>query len=206
MNRNELETIYYGEGPALPTWATDCPVRFDTWLAFAQDHALSPPQVDLILTINEEHGVQRVLDHLKRPEFNDFAQKTQTIASGNFVIAKLKLDELVRAILPMTNLYGAIKQAQSMSLLDLEAAVLQGGVGADQVSVSGFDELPERSSERNEQFSWFLRVLARVAMDSGYESKHVVKMLLDTVAEPQMTQPPPAAGQWQASLRRCRCP
>lgn len=65
MDRDELARIFYGTGPAPWPWATDCPVRFDVWQAYAgtwpegAEHRL-----DVILTINEEHGTRRVLDRL----------------------------------------------------------------------------------------------------------------------------------------------
>src|SRR3954449_12233572 len=54
MDRNSLARIFYGDGPVPAVWATDCPVRFDVWNAFAKP---TPPgshgRVDVILAINE---------------------------------------------------------------------------------------------------------------------------------------------------------
>jgi hypothetical protein len=35
MDRDELAAVFYGTGAVPAPWATDCPVRFDVWLAFA---------------------------------------------------------------------------------------------------------------------------------------------------------------------------
>ena len=47
--------MFYGKGRVPPPWATDCPVRFDTWLAYAQTSDNEPVRrVDVILAVNGE--------------------------------------------------------------------------------------------------------------------------------------------------------
>ena len=36
IDRESLYRIFYGDRPPPPPWATDCPIRFDVWLAFAE--------------------------------------------------------------------------------------------------------------------------------------------------------------------------
>jgi hypothetical protein len=216
MDRSELEAIFYGEGSTPPPWATDCPVRFDTWLAFAQidkkerndilEGNLPERRVDLILTINAEHGVRRVLDHLARPEFQELVQNAQPIASGSFVVARLTMAELVRAVLPLTNLYTVIRQAQSMSPDALSELLLSlaksDTIDADTLPPETPDDPPERSVERGEQFRWFLHVFAKVAGSAGVGLGAAVLILQTAVLEAQMTQPPRAAGSEVIDRRR----
>lgn len=216
VDRSELEAIFYGEGSSPPPWATDCPVRFDTWLAFTQiDEGerdkirvgiLPAQRVDLILTINAEHGVQRLLDHLVRPEFDELVQNAQPIASGSFVVARLTMGELVKAVLPLTNLHGVIRQAQSMQPDVLSQALLSASrsdtIDNDTLPAADLADPPERSVERGEQFHWFLRVFAKVAASAGVGFDDAVHILQTAVAEPQMTQPPQAAGTEVIDRRR----
>jgi hypothetical protein len=115
MDRNTLASVFYGEGPVPVVWATDCPVRFDVWNAFAKPApAGSGGRVDVILSINEEHGSRRVLDHFQDLQLYD----CNPIASGSFVSAEMTLAELIRGVLPMTNLAGLVAAAQALPHAD----------------------------------------------------------------------------------------
>ena len=37
MERDELAAIFYGDEERPAVWATDCPIRFDVWYAFARE-------------------------------------------------------------------------------------------------------------------------------------------------------------------------
>lgn len=124
MDREELALLFYGEGRMPPPWATARSgsthgLRLRSW----------PPDrasVDVILAVNEEHGVRRVLDHLaKSLATSGVPQDMKPIAAGGFVAVRVTLDELVRLVLPMTNLYGVVRLAQELSDNQLSAAVEQ---------------------------------------------------------------------------------
>jgi len=97
-----------GQGRNLP--ATDCPVRFATWTAFGQQSHGALARVDVILAMNKEHGVRRVLDHLSLLKSSPLSYP---ITAGSFVVARLTLDELVRAVLPMGLAVAAGRQAST---------------------------------------------------------------------------------------------
>jgi Subtilase family len=160
MDRDELAAVFYGTGAVPSPWATDCPVRFDVWLAFAQlgSDGLQR-RVDLILAINEEHGVSRVLDHLRALN----VMEANPIAAGSFVVARLTLAELVRAILPMTSLHSVVRLAQDLGPAGLGSA-LEHPDAAPQVH--DLAESEERQQERNRQLMWFLRLLRTVVSAS----------------------------------------
>jgi hypothetical protein len=160
VDRKDLANIFYGEGRVPPPWATDCPVRFDTWFEFAQPSSAPPPRrVDLILAVHEEHGVRRVLDHLTNL---GVLALCQAVAAGSFVAARLTLDELVRAVLPMTNLFGVVRYAQQIPLSDLRAAAVgQGSSGIGSAPAASEDGI-ERQDERKRHLVWLLRLLLTV--------------------------------------------
>jgi hypothetical protein len=37
VDRESFARVFYGEGPVPPPWATDCPVKFEVWLRYAQE-------------------------------------------------------------------------------------------------------------------------------------------------------------------------
>jgi len=218
VQREELATVFYGEGPTPPPWATDCPVRFDTWLAFAQPPANPPPRrVDLILAVHEEHGVMRVLDHFSNLGFLNLCQ---AIAAGSFIAARLTIDELIRAVLPMTNLAGVVRGTQQMPAANLLAAAEGQRVTSPPTSM---EDTAEREDERSRHLGWLLNLLVAVEMGASTPSaprretaaaraarrttaaNGVITMLQTAMAERSMTQLP-GAPKDQIIDRRRRYP
>lgn len=198
MERAELATLFYGEREVPAPWATDCPVRFDVWAAFAH----SGPeglrrQVDVILAVNEEHGVRRVLDRLR----GDLVLPLRPIAVSTFVVARLSLDALVRVVLPLTNLYGLLRLARHQpldKLIDMTRSVEQLPPLYDP------EENAERQQERRHHLGWLLRLLREVVRaeepggtqpDSGHSdpAESVARMLHNVVLDPEATQLPGAS-------------
>ncbi|MBT2491626.1 S8 family serine peptidase [Streptomyces sp. ISL-96] len=167
MDRDDLEAAFYGEGPFPVPWATDCPVRFDAWLALAQPSPDGPERrEDLILAINEEHGVQRVLQHFRELHMTD----CQPVAAGSFVAARLTLGEVVRAVLPMTNLLSLVRLAKELAEqpepTGMEAALL--GHYKSPPTSDVHDNI-ERREERSRHLMWFLNLLRKVIAASHPE-------------------------------------
>ncbi|GAA1524414.1 hypothetical protein GCM10009730_35920 [Streptomyces albidochromogenes] len=203
MDRDELEAAFYGQGPFPVPWATNCPVRFDAWLALAQP---APPEhrEDLILAINEEHGVLRVLQHFADLDMTE----CQPVAAGSFVAARLTLGEVVRAVLPMTNLLSLVRLAK-------EVAEQMGEPGIDAALRGHFKSPPtsdvhdniERRQERGKHLEWFLHLLHGViaasharpggppAEDPG-ATRLMTRMLAAVALESPLTRPadPPPRG------------
>jgi Subtilase family len=206
MERDELAAAFYGEDPVPTPWATDCPVRFDAWLALANASGQGR-RVDLILSINEEHGIRRVLDHFIALGMYE----CQPIAAGSFVAARLSLEDLIKAVLPMTSMAGLVRLAQEVGPPGILAA-LAGDFEAPPQSADPTESI-ERRQERSRHFMWFLRVLKAVA--SGGTRKRgrkqatqpdldnqIVGYLLNAVAERSLTQPPGGPGQLIVDRRR----
>ena len=161
MERDELVKVFYGEGAVPTVWATDCPVRFDVWYEFAKPPAPGDDgREDVILAINEEHGTRRVLDHFHNLQM----WQCNPIAAGSFISAEMTLAELVRAVLPMTNLASLVKLAQD--LLPPPGSVL---VDVEQIVPPGWVEpgpSTERRLERAGHLEWFIRLLTAVVAGS----------------------------------------
>jgi hypothetical protein len=196
MNRDELAEVFYGKGAVPAPWATACPVRFDVWLAFAQPGSEEDPlRRDLILAINEEHGVRRVLDRFDDPDLALDVVASQPIAAGSFVVAKLTLDELIRAVLPLTSLDSLVRLAQAQAGDDLVAAMREPGK-----IPFNLEESAERQQEYGRHLEWFLRLLETVVTASqeplpsvvpgALESaQSVARMLSDARLDPQAPRP-----------------
>ncbi|MCD7442480.1 S8 family serine peptidase [Streptomyces lincolnensis] len=165
--------MFSGEGPVPVLWATDCPVRFDVWLAFARPSASGGARAgpepwlgweagrqDLILAIREEYGVERVLE---RFQSRGLMETCRPIASGSFVAARLTLKELVSDLLPLTSLAGVVRVAHELARADraggIEAA-LAGHVRTP--ATSEIHDSMERRQERGRHLTWLLRLLYRV--------------------------------------------
>lgn len=176
MDRDELAEVFYGRGAVPPPWATDCPVRFDAWLALARPRQSgSEVREDLILSINEDYGVLQVLGHINQQLRMD---SCELIASGSFIVAKLTLRELLQAVLPMTNLNGVIHTAQ-------ELAQQVGQAGIDNVLsdhpeptwTSVIQSDPKRRRERTGQLKWFLTLLRNVAAEPHADAPNERRVL-----------------------------
>lgn len=219
MDRDQLAGIFFGEGAEPVPWATDCPVRFDAWWAFAQPSPQGPQHlVDLILTVNEEHGVRRVLERLVQAPL----ATAQPIAAGSFVVAKLTLEALVRTILPLTSLYPVLRLAQRQTpeaLIATMASSAPSGLMDDPL-----EGAVERRSERDSQLAWLLKVLESVVTASWEEPprrrgrnakapeptapprpaprENVANMVRSALLDPQATTPPGPSASRVVDRRR----
>src|SRR3984893_516958 len=204
VDRDQLAAIFYGEGRVPPPWPTDCPVRFDTWLAFAQPSAEAlGRRVDVILAVNEEHGVRRVLDHFSTLMV---LGPSNPIAAGSFVVARLTLDELVRAVLPLTNLFGVVRLAQNVP----EAELKDAAVGPDTpgiISAPATEDPIERVDERKRHLTWLVKLLVAVAESAAGTTRvpaieAVLPMLRKAMAEASLTQVAAPPGKPVVDRRR----
>ncbi|WP_433066086.1 S8 family serine peptidase [Dactylosporangium sp. CS-033363] len=168
VNRDELTALFYGTAALPPPWATDCPVRFDAWWAFAEqtqyglDH-----RVDVILTIHEEHGIRTVFEQLLESGSN----KTRPVAVGGFVVVSVTLRQLVQVVMPMTNLAGLLDRARRLApdemveLLNRPPEVAAArperrrGIGFAQ---EDYTDEGSRAREYDHRLAWFLRLLGAV--------------------------------------------
>ncbi|KJK38756.1 protease [Streptomyces variegatus] len=178
MDRADLSTVFYGDGPVPVLWATYCPVHFDVWLAFARPpssprDADGPGAVvragergrqDLILAIREEYGVEHVLE---RFQSRGLMEKCRPIAAGSFVAAQLTLKELVSDVLPLTSLAGAVRVAHELAR--------NGGTEGIEAALAGHVRTPatseihdsmERRQERGRHVTWLLRLLHRIVRNA----------------------------------------
>ncbi|CCK25540.1 protease [Streptomyces davaonensis JCM 4913] len=204
MDRKKLEELFYGNRLRPVPWATDCPLRFDALLALAHLPESAPEtREDLILAINEDHGVQQVLQRFKD---RNMLIPCEPIASGSFVAAKLTLSELVQVVLPLTNLYRVIHDGQRLAL-DMGGPGIEDALREDLPAEPRSSDVPDPSmwgQERSRHLRWFLRLLAAVVTESTRPvvgapatpvSAQVVTMLTGVQLTPSDTRlPEPAAG------------
>ena len=211
MKREELAAIFYGKGRTPIPWATDCPVRFDVWLKFAEPILTRGDRIDVILGVNEEHGARRVLDLLMQ-----HAPASEPLAAGSFVLARLTLDELVRVVLPMTNLYGIVRFAQDQPPPELEA--IAGGGESNNIIDTPIGDGPERFDENKRHLVWLVTLLVAVQKGASHPGKkrsktskgiapqnaanQVVQMLLQANTASNITRLPSMPGKEVIDRRR----
>ncbi|MEU6378989.1 S8 family serine peptidase [Streptomyces sp. NPDC046909] len=208
MERQRLEELFYGKGPRPVPWATDCPVRFDALLALAHvPEDATQPREDLILAIDEEHGVQQILQRFRNL---NMMGDCQPIASGSFIAAKLTLSELVQTVLPKTNLNRVIRDAHDLANRQGPAGIVD-ALRDDTPAEARPGGIPERASdvhdnsarrqERTRHQRWFLRLLSAIVAESypalrdrrpsgKVVSSEVARILTGVHLEPADTEPP----------------
>ncbi|MER7275583.1 S8 family serine peptidase [Dactylosporangium sp. NPDC000244] len=160
VQREQLARVFYGDVLAPSPWATDCPIKFDVWWAFAQ-HEIGQ-RVELILTNSEDDDGQET--------FVQLSEKTGSIAMGGFIVVRLTLPELVRSVLPMTRLAELLQLARNLP--EFQEDVAQSDLREPPIEHEGLirpelryfqgDET-ERLYEVDRQLDWFLRLLQTVA-------------------------------------------
>ncbi len=233
VDRETLYRTFYGEKPPPKPWATDCPIRFDVWLAFARmvregtvleaagmsvagsgpaQPASDPlpadvpanleghPRVDVILSVSDEFGPARLLERLRGegpvPRVG-LPPLANPIAAGSYVAAMITFAELVRTIIPLTNLARKIVSAQTLGPTVLRMALA--GVPFDLPSSSESEssamapteqrvwegqQLQLRHDERSAHLAWFLRVLAAVVGPDPASIEALAALIESTDASP----------------------
>ncbi len=174
VDREVFSRVFYGTGPVPPPWATDCPVKFEVWLKYAQQPF--GQSVDLILALGEQHVVADVFNHVRNfgaPGL--LSGNRRPVLSGGYIAVELTFDELIAIVLPLTSLGRKIGSARSV--VDANGGnppvVLETILsGADFVVPSGSDmgssseweaaQIGYRSVERREHLRWFVRMLDAV--------------------------------------------
>ncbi|WP_328875621.1 S8 family serine peptidase [Streptomyces sp. NBC_00287] len=206
MDRKTLEGLFYGKGPRPVPWATDCPVRFDALLALAQSSEDgTEPREDLILAINEEHGVLQILQRFRTLDMLD---ECRPIASGSFIAVQLTLRELVQSVLPRTNLNRVLRDAHDLVRRQKVAGIAD-ALRNDPPTEARASDIPDHSArrqERNRHLRWFLKLLAAIVAESDRSlrgrpvsdptvSARVAEMLLGVHLEPSETDRSDTAAQ-----------
>jgi subtilisin family serine protease len=161
------------------------------------------PRVDVILAVNDEFGPSWLLDQIRSDGTpSRLSWAANPIAAGSFVVVLVTFAELVRFIVPHTNLAGKVRSAQSLGHEVLRRA-LRGQrfdlptTSEDNSSASATAEQRQweaqdqeaRHSERVEHLRWFLRVLAAVAGEDDESMEALARLIEETVAEPSAELP-----------------
>lgn len=184
MDRDELAALFYGRRSSPQPWTTDCPVRFDVWWEFAQPSTSGlDRRADLILTIREDHGVADLLRQLRMNQLSH----ARPAAVGGFVVVSLSLRELMRVVVPLTNLEGIVRTARRTGRGSLiERARDLDGMGTTpeetrRQPVHRDADEPERSLERDEQLDWLVNLLHGVIRSCAGDTSDTAAATVDLV-------------------------
>jgi hypothetical protein len=113
VDREDFSSIFYGTGPVPPPWATDCPVKFEVWLKYAQQPR--GQAVDLILALGEQHVVADVFNHIRIFAAAGLVSgNRRPVLSGGYIAVELTFEELIAIVLPLTSLGRKIGSARDV--------------------------------------------------------------------------------------------
>jgi Subtilase family len=201
MNREAFAKVFYGDGPVPPPWATDCPVKFEVWWAYAQRTQPSD-SVDLILALGEQHNIGEVLNYVR--DFNVPGvprSNRRPVLSGAYIAVELAFDELIAIVLPLTSLGRKIGTARQVVGAGDPVNILTPIINGDDFVIPSTSteamtdwegaQLTYRTVERREHLRWFLRVIDAVLR---------AQLAVPGVQDPS-TPVPQAAAVWEKLQR-----
>jgi hypothetical protein len=164
-------------------------------LALPPPDLAAHPRVDVILAVSDEFGPERLLEmfrgHASVPAISQ--SDANPIAAGSYVAAALTFAELVRSVIPLTNLGRLIRSAQELGPDQLRRALagepfnLPATVEPS-LSISPIQSAMEgkqqelRHSERAVHLAWLLRVLVAVVGDDEPSREAIASLISSTVA------------------------
>lgn len=267
IDRQTFYKTFYGSSPPPPPWATDCPIRFEVWLAFGErvqsvdlgvaaaalgttqasvrrrlpddfpgarkvgaawripveelrrHGALVPtgvltladlenhPRVDVISAANDDYGGPTwLLDQLRGTAVprvvEPLSGAANTVGAGSYVAAKITFAELIRTILPLTNLAQKLRSAQKLGLQGLTSALAGGPfnlpatsdeprslhASADQDRRRDEDDIA-RHRERVAHLEWLFKVLISVTGSGPGAIVALANVIINSVASPTIEVP-----------------
>lgn len=243
IDRESLSRTFYGDAPVPPPWATDCPIRFEVWLAFGErvrtaathDAAVPAgtttpalaqgipnlevhPPVDVIIAVNEDRAPFWLLSQLNGQGglgLASLSPNANPVAAGSFVVALVTFAELIRTLIPLTNLATMIRSANALGPSVLRDA-LRGKAfelttqtdPQDLASASPeqqewqAQQLELRRAERAANLAWFLNMLAEVVGHDSGLIESVAKLIETTPTSVSTELPGPFPGRTIDRRRR----
>lgn len=191
----EIDEVFFGQDRQL-RFAVECPVKYEVWLAYAQEET---HRLDLILESSEDTEPKEVaakfVELLRQAQFD--IKEARVAVTGDFVATEINLEELVACVLPLTSMRDIVYIAADMTADNLQS-LIQG----KRIPVE--DYLPEstprqRRREVNDRLVWFVRLLAAVsekASASDVLAEHLAD-ILQQVQRPMTTRSQPV---WQQKI------
>jgi hypothetical protein len=211
----EIDEVFFGRDRQL-RFAVECPVKYEVWLAYAQEET---DRLDLILESSEDTEPKAVaakfVETLTQADFD--VAHARIAVTGDFVAAEINLEELVACVLPLTSMRDILYIAADMPIDKLNS-LIQG------VRIPVEDYLPEttprqRRREVDDRLVWFVRLLAAVrekaiasdvAVDTAADHLHGilqrVQRPMTTLFQPVWQQksytiePPPVEAEEQTQI------
>lgn len=170
MDRREFDLVFHGDDPQL-RFAVESPVRYEVWLAYAT--AVQPDErQDLIVHVRSSDRPENVARLLRDKFAGDLAAiaAAEIAVTGDFLAVRLTFAEMVRVLLPLTDLGPVLAHAAQLAKRFpdrfLEAKY---GIGTQLVGPEAFAEFVpsamegQRGQQRRDHLWWLLNVLAAVA-------------------------------------------
>src|SRR5687768_15135254 len=183
MERREFDLVFHGDDPQL-RFAVESPVRYEVWLACATAERPDERQ-DLIVHVRSSDRPEDVARALREKFGGDLAAiaAAEIAVTGDFLAVRLTFAELVRVLLPLTDLGPVLAHAAQLAR---RPRFLRARFGLD-TDFSGPEAFAEfvptaaegqRGQQRRDHLWWLLGVLAAVANRSFTQNVlHAVRTL-----------------------------
>lgn len=173
MDRREFDLVFHGDDPQL-RFAVESPIRYEVWLAYAT--AVQPDErQDLIVHVRSSDRPENVA-RLLRDKFgaDPAAVAAAEIAvTGDFLAVRLTFSELVRVLLPLTDLGPVLAHAAQLARTHPDRFLqARFGIGTQIAGPQAFAEFVpsamegQRGQQRRDHLWWLLGVLSAVALRS----------------------------------------
>lgn len=172
MDRREFDLVFHGDDPQL-RFAVESPVRYEVWLAYAT--APEPgTRHDLIVHVRSGDRPENVAAVL-REKFGDpaAAAAAEIAVTGDFLAVRLTFEELVRVLLPLTDLGPVLAHAAQLARLHNQTFLeWRFGIGTEVHGPEAYSSfIPsamdgQRNQQRRDHLWWLMGVLSAVALRS----------------------------------------
>ncbi|MBM2614182.1 S8 family peptidase [Actinoplanes sp. LDG1-06] len=154
MKRREFDLVFSGRNPLLP-FATDCPVRYEVWLAFATDD--EPGRRHDLMLHASEWSAEELAEELE----SELGGGADVAVSGDYVAVRVTFAELVQSILPLTTLESSLTRLESALNEDRDSvSIMFTSVRPTRTEDDG--RAQRRAVEDWEELRWFTRLLTAV--------------------------------------------
>lgn len=170
MTRGEFDMVFHGADPNL-RFAVESPVRYEVWFAYAQTDDLDL-RVDLIVHVRGGDRPELVARRIRErfaTLFPEVPPEDPEIAvTGDFLAVRLRFDELVRVLLPMTDLGPLLLEAARRSAEDEDFLHEVYGVkeGATPVVRDAPFGEGHRQQQQRDHMLWLVNLVGAVALRS----------------------------------------
>jgi subtilisin family serine protease len=176
VQRHEFDAVFFGEDPLLE-YASDCPVRYEVWLAYALDEPHDPAEEaagarhDVMIKVDADADADLVTDGLiEALAAAGITEEALVASAGDFIAVSLTFPELVQHVIGLTSLAPLLRALRAACADDaLLRRIVEGeSLPVDQ-QIRGRTAARNRYTEAWDRLIW----LARLMIATDLRARHV---------------------------------